>query len=396
MIERLLYGTEENLNSFEELAPRRRSMFDAASDAPLNKEPNMNKLARLLHPERQYFVVKDIIHETYDINTYRLEPKEPKNLPAFFRAGQYMSFKLKIGDSYITRAYSLSSAPLEIFDGFCTVSVKRNQDGFASQYIHDNWKIGTEVETSGPQGHCYYSPVRDSKNVVGIAGGSGITPFRSMARDIVSGNSDFNLTLLYGCRTEKDIAFKDEFKELAKKSNGKIKVVVILSEEEKDGYEHGFIDKDIIRKYAPDDFTVFICGPQAMFEFVDRELEAFGLERKQIRRELFGQVADVYAIPGYPSQAIDTVYKLTLHVDGEIKILPAASKDSLLVTIERSGLKSNSCCRSGECGSCRGRLISGDVFTIEETNGVRQADRKHNIVHSCITYPLSDVEFEMI
>ena len=163
MIERLLYGTEENLNSFEELAPRRRSMFDAASDAPLNKEPNMNKLARLLHPERQYFVVKDIIHETYDINTYRLEPKEPKNLPAFFRAGQYMSFKLKIGDSYITRAYSLSSAPLEIFDGFCTVSVKRNQDGFASQYIHDNWKIGTEVETSGPQGHCYYSPVRDSK-----------------------------------------------------------------------------------------------------------------------------------------------------------------------------------------------------------------------------------------
>ena len=217
-----------------------------------------------------------------------------------------------------------------------------------------------------------------------------------MARDIVSGNSDFNLTLLYGCRTEKDIAFKDEFKELAKKSNGKIKVVVILSEEEKDGYEHGFIDKDIIRKYAPDDFTVFICGPQAMFEFVDGELEAFGLERKQIRRELFGQVADVYAIPGYPSQAIDTVYKLTLHVDGEVKILPAASKDSLLVTIERSGLKSKSCCRCCECGSCRGRLISGDVFTIEETNGVRQADRKHNIVHSCITYPLSDVEFEMI
>ena len=56
------------------------------------------------------------------------------------------------------------------------LTIKRQEDGFASNFIFDNWQVGTVIEASAPLGEFVYEPLRDAPNIVGLAGGSGVTP----------------------------------------------------------------------------------------------------------------------------------------------------------------------------------------------------------------------------
>ncbi len=63
------------------------------------------------------------------------------------------------------------------------------------------------VRAQAPLGFFYHEPLRDARKIVGLAGGSGITPFRSIARQIAFGDLDAELLLLYGSSDEEDIVF---------------------------------------------------------------------------------------------------------------------------------------------------------------------------------------------
>ena len=76
---------------------------------------------------------------------------------------------------------------------------------------------------------------------------------------------------------------------------------------------------------------------------------------------------------------------------GKSRIIPALAGESLLVALERAGLKPPSKCRSGVCSFCRCELRSGKVFIPEDTDGRRGADKKHGFIHACASYPLSDL-----
>jgi len=69
--------------------------------------------------------------------------------------------------------------------------------------------------------------------------------------------------------------------------------------------------------------------------------------------------------------------------------------ETVLVALERAGIEAPSHCRSGECGWCRSRLVSGDVFTPESLEARRKADLKAGYIHPCCTYPLSDLMIEI-
>ena len=150
----------------------------------------------------------------------------------------------------VNRAYSISSSPKNAKEGFYELTIKSVGGGLVSNYVFDHWKVGDEAEISGPTGFFTYSPIRDAKTVIGIAGGSGITPFLSMARALADGDEAFNLVLLYGSRKADMILYKEAFDALEAKSD-KIKVVHVLSDEKAEGYEHGFVTAEIIKKYAP-------------------------------------------------------------------------------------------------------------------------------------------------
>lgn len=89
-------------------------------------------------------------------------------------------------------------------EGEIELTIKQVPGGLVSNWVHENWKVGTKVDTSGPLGTFTYEGLRDAKTVIGIAGGSGITPFLSLARAIADGDEDFQMipSFRYWKRTE--------------------------------------------------------------------------------------------------------------------------------------------------------------------------------------------------
>ena len=379
---------------FKNMSKVREDYIQAAPANEITANYPINKKAKLLHPDFQKLVIAEIIdHPEAASKTYIFKAKDGGPL-AYFRAGQYISLKMQIGQSFISRPYSICSAPKDALEGMLAITVQSKADGFAADYLLANAKIGDEFTASGPQGNFYYEDLRDAPNVIALAGGSGITPFLSMAKAIADGTEDFNLTIIFGNRTEDSILFKDELGELAA-SCDKIKILHVLSDEDSEYYEHGFITADLIKKLAPEEYSVFVCGPRAMYRFLESELPKLELPEKYIRREIMGVAKDISEIPGYPKDAAGKCFTLTIRQGPNEYTIPASSEESILVAIERAGIVAPSRCRAGECGWCRSKVISGDYFAPEANENRRYSDRTTDNIHPCVTFPVGDMVIEV-
>ena len=384
-----------DLLAFKNLIPTRKKNIINASSAVIEATPPMNVLAKRLHPKYQYLIIEDVINETESAKTFRLVPdmeSVTKEL-ALFRPGQYLSFSFKIDGATVKRPYSISSSPHEALKGYYDITVKRDEGGFVTHYIWDNWSTGTKVISGGPEGHFYYDNLRDYKNIIGIAGGCGITPFMSLAKSIIEGALDINLTVYYGCNRKGDIIFNEKLKELEKNSNGRIKIVCVLAEENIDGFEQGFITSELIIRHTDiKNSSFFICGPQGLYNFISKELANLNIERKLIRREVFGEIKDIEKYDEFPDEASGKSFNIKVHMGDNSKTIPAISTESLLVAMERAGLCPPASCRSGACGVCRSLLIDGNVFIPEDVDGRRKADIQFGYIHPCSTFPTGDIE----
>lgn len=351
---------------------------------------NANIVAAQLHPKEQALVITDIETVSSDFKRYTFKAKNKR--AAYFRAGQYLSFRIKIGSAVVTRAYSISSSPCDALNNKYQIAVKRVPDGFVSGYILDEWKIGDEVVAYAPEGTFVYEPLRDAKTVIGVAGGSGITPFVSLAKAIDEGTEDFSLTLLYGAKTKKDLAFKEELDEIVKRTK-KVKVVYVLSNSKATGFEHGFIDAELIGKYAPKkaDYSIFACGPDAMYSFLKNEIEKLGLRRKFVRFEMQGVSKNTVKNANIEEKS----FTLTVINRGEKSEYKCEATETILVALEKAGVCVPVRCRSGECGFCRSKILSGNVFIPEGIDRRRIADAKFGYIHPCCTYPASDITLKI-
>ncbi len=380
---------------FKNLAQTRRNAIDAVEEKPLPKSYETNEKAGFMHPKRQQVRIKAMRPNGSDAVTVTLESLDGKAL-APFRAGQYLNLSVDAAGSRTTRSYSLCGSPDRSWQGEYDITVKRvEDDGFVSKFIQDDWKPGMEISVSAPQGHLYYEPLRDEKKVLALAGGAGITPFVSMACAIRDGCEDFDLTILYGSRREQEIVYRQKLDEIAAACD-KVHVVYVLSDEEKPGFEHGFLSADLIAKYAAGEkVSLFMCGPQAMYNFLDGELAKLDYDRKHVRRELFGMIKDPWNQPDCPEALRGKHFTAKVTIYDKEYSIPVSSEEPLLTAFDRAGLLTPSRCRSGECGWCRSRLLSGSVFIPEKTDGRREADKEFGYIHPCAAFPLSDVEVEV-
>ena len=387
-----------NPMDFTKMTPARQEKIAQAPAKPMPSPQSYkpNQIASALHPKAQYLKVAKIVERGADVKSYYLEPDPQRGTEslAWFSAGQYLSVSLDVDGKKLTRPYSLASSPREALNGQYMLTVKRVGGGLASGYILDNWSVGTPVTVSEPLGVFTYEPLRDAKTVIGVAGGSGITPFRSLARAIMDGDEDAELILLYGSRTLDDAIFQEEFRAL-EAACPKFKLVNVLSDEERDGCEHGFITAQLIQKYAPaGDYSVFLCGPQAMYRFVDKEIQSLGLRKKFIRHELFGEYFGPEKEDDYPAQVASS-YQVAVRIAGTEQTITAPSGQSLLRSLEANGIAAPAHCRSGECGWCHSCLVSGQVYVPKEVDGRREADLIYGYIHPCCSFPLSDLVIEV-
>ena len=379
------------IEKFGQLIPNRRRIIESASPEFPQYEFNANILAKKLHPKVQHVFIS-AIEQLNGAKLYTLSADKEKGSEglAYFRAGQYISLELTIGDSVLTRPYSLCCSPYRALKGEYQILVKDMKNGFASEYINNNFEVGTKLDISAPEGTFNYEPLRDGKKVIGIAGGSGIAPFMSLAQAIADNSEDFELTLLYGSRTEEEILFKEELEELEKKTD-KIKVVHILSDEEKEGYRHGFISAELIGEFLEEGNSIFVCGSQGMYDYILSEAAKLNIPKKFLRFDAYGQYKLGKRDGKFVSEHEGKTYEVTVITnDGVNRTIPARYDEPLLVAFERAGIKAPSKCRSGECGWCRSRLVSGEVYAPEKTENRRQCDKETGYIHPCCSFPCSD------
>ena len=361
-----------------------------ASPKPIQSNP-INEVAKALHPGKMGVKLIEIRDASPTAKTFRFAPKQG-HFP-YFRPGQFLTLEFNIGTSWVTRPYSISSAPYETRgeNGYVEITVRRSKgDGFIADYLYEKAKIGDEFVAEVGLGQFYYDYIRDAKHVVAIAGGSGITPFASMAKAIKHGDLKVDLTILFGSVSQDDIILREELEACVCEN---VKVVHVLSGENPSWKgEKGFITAELIKKYSADDTTYFVCGPQVMYDFTAKNLAELKVPPRRIRFEVFGQARDITKFDGYPVELAEREFTLTV-VRGidEIQI-PAKANESVAVALERAGLKIHTSCRSGACGFCRIKLLEGQIYVCPVNDGRRAADKDFGYFHACSGYPLSDLK----
>ena len=377
----------------------RQARFESGKAELIEIEDNAMALAKALHPKRQYLKIEKVTKRGEDCKSFTLVPDTEKGTTslAYFGAGKYLTVFETIEGMPITRAYSISSSPKDSLEGKYVLTIKLVEGGLMSKYIFDTWTEGRSVEVSAPAGNFEYQELRDAKKVICLAGGSGITPFVSMANAIKDGDEDFEMTLLYGSRNYDNILFRDELDALQKECD-KVKVVHVLSDEKKakKGTEKGFITAELIKKYAPEneEYSIFICGPQQMYDFLDGELEKLGKEKKYIRHEMFGEFHNPASQSDYPANVPDEV-KITVTIQDKTYTVTGKTGDSVMQTLEKNKISVPARCRSGECGFCHSHLLSGKVYVPEALEYRRLADYKFGCIHPCCSFPLTDLEINV-
>ncbi|MBW1818288.1 MAG: 2Fe-2S iron-sulfur cluster binding domain-containing protein [Deltaproteobacteria bacterium] len=340
-----------------------------------------------LHPARVRLRVSDVIEEPPTAKTFRMV-SETGYLPPF-QAGQYIALFFDFDGLRTSRPYSISSPPNQV--GYYDITVRRVADGLVSNYLLDDVGPGHTFESSGPSGNFYYNPLFHGRTMVCIAGGSGITPFMSMVREITERGLDRTVVLFFGNKDLEDAICHDEITRLGQRFEN-IRYIPVI-ENPPPGYDGatGFITGALITETlgSISDKTFYLCGPQGMVDFCLPELENLGISRHKIRREVYGAPRDISTDPAWP-EGIKTDEAVRVRVAGKTEF-EARAGEPLLVALERSGVLVPSLCRSGECSMCRVKVTSGKVFQPAGTP-VRKSDRQFGYVHSCVSYPLEDLE----
>ncbi|MFO7598979.1 MAG: FAD-binding oxidoreductase [Candidatus Desulfacyla sp.] len=348
---------------------------------------SVNQQINLLHPNRMALRVSDIIDETASAKTLRFVSQDGY-LPPFL-AGQYIALFLEVGGVRTSRPYSISSPPNQT--GYYDITVRRVQAGRVSNYLLDEVRRGDALESSGPSGHFYFNPVFHDRTMVCLAGGSGITPFMSMIREVVECGLDRTLYLFYGNKTLDEAIFHDELRGLSERFENIVYVPVI--EEPPAGYEgaRGLMTGELIGETIgePAGKTFYLCGPQGMYDFCVPGLEGLGIPGRKIRKEVYGPPARIWEDPAWPEE-IRAEDPFRISVAGAEPIRARAG-EPLLTALENAGLRVPSLCRSGECSMCRIKVLSGKVFQPAGVP-VRKSDRQFGYVHACVSYPLEDLE----
>ncbi len=372
----------------------RRAAIRNASAVP-DPRDHIREVADLLHPDPMKLKVTEIRQTSPYSRTFRFE-SEDGHIPVF-QCGQYASFRFAIGGSILSRPYTISSAPFEARGKhpFFEITVRRNRSYFVPDWLFENVQVGDELEGALPFGTFYWEPLRDSRDIVALAGGVGITPFYSMAKEIAFGKmKGCRLTILYGSVKEDDIVLRNEL-EAIEETCPDVKVVHVLSDEPAWQGEKGFISREIIEKYSVPECTYMFCGPYPMYTFVSKAMEEMGITGRRFRHDAVNNPADVSLLPGFPKGKESETHTITVVRGIHEDVIDASGAESVAVALERAAIMIDTHCRNGECGFCRSQLISGEVFVSPVGDGRRLMDKEMGWFHPCSSWPLTDLKIRI-
>lgn len=201
-----------------------------------------------------------------------------------FVSGQCI--KLTIPEVDFSRPYSISSPGGETDK--ITLTIKIYNDGKFTKEI-DNLKIGDIVEIEGPYGSFIFDG-SSNKNIVLIAGGSGISTLHSILRFILDNNYKNKIKLLYSTKTIGEITYKKEIEELKERYDNFDALITVTNEDEKwEGHMGRLTSAELDVHIEDKDSLVYICGPLGFVNFIVEKLKEIGINEENIKTERYGK-----------------------------------------------------------------------------------------------------------
>lgn len=356
--------------------------------------------------------VAAIFRETPNVKTFRLMNPDGGAIPFTFLPGQFLTFSAKLDGKPVRRSYTIASSPTQC--DYVEITVKREDQGAESRYLHDHVAIGDRLEVSGPSGVFTFTGA-EADSVVLISGGVGITPMMCVIRYLTDRAFPGDIFFLYGARTPQDIIFREELEHLRRRHRN-LHIAETIERAEGTSWTGavGNISKEFIAHAVPEIAwrRVHVCGPPAMMKAVKTDLLELGVAGEKIKTEAFGpargaalapaatvpapQLAPV-AVPGSapvpppiaavaaaPTAAVSAVPSAQVEVQfiKSGKTGPLAPDQSVLEAAEAIGVAIDFSCRVGTCGTCVVPLLQGSV-TMEVQDGLSSEDKARGMILAC-------------
>lgn len=229
-------------------------------------------------------IVIRIEEETYNTKRFWIQLPELESFP--FTPGQFVTLDLPIHEkpNKRWRSYSIASWPNGAVIELLIVFL---EGGAGTTYLFQEVQVGTELKLRGPQGN-FVLPPRIDKDLFLICTGTGIAPFRSMLHFILQHNINHQrIYLIFGTRSQKDLLYYTECKELEKKIT-LFQFIPTLSREQWEGccgYVHA-VYENLCKEKPPAYF--YLCGWKAMIDEAKKRILELGYDKKDIHLELYG------------------------------------------------------------------------------------------------------------
>lgn len=317
-----------------------------------------------------------------------------------FTQGQYLTLRSNIEGEDLRRSYSICAG---VDDGELRVGVRKVHGGVFSNWINAHLRPGDIVNVMAPQGR-FFVPLdpASKRHHVGIAGGSGITPILSIMKTVLAREPMSRFTLIYGNRALQSTMFKEEIGDLKNRYLSRLVLQYVFSDEQTDApLNHGMMNREKIAEFLASVVPAaaidhaFICGPFQMNDEAEAALLVAGVPEERIHIERFGVALPAgamaggavlhQALPGDAEQA-----RIVIVRDGmQREISFRKGQPSILDAASAAGLEVPYSCTSGVCGTCRAKLIEGEV-RMERNFALDKKEVANGYVLTCQAHPLTD------
>lgn len=318
--------------------------------------------------------------ETNAVQTFRLMTEDGGLLPFRWQPGQYLTLALHTPTGLKRRSYTIASSPNQ--NRYLELTIKREGMGSGSAFLHDDVQEGDVLSVVGPQGDFTFTGV-EADNLVMIAGGVGVTPMMSKLRNLAESSWRHSITLIYCVQTMEDVIFRDELRSLQKR-HANFYLHILPTVADPAGTEvFGFLTPDKIIRFAPEitSARVHLCGPAPMMNAVIPMLRGLGLPDDSVFTETFT------SLPSDQGPGADEPVEITFQRSGRTVL--AKRGEGIIRVAESNGIAVDYSCRTGECGSCRCKLVAGEVEMPEGT-ALTAKERKAGLILACVVRPVSE------
>jgi ferredoxin-NADP reductase len=327
-----------------------------------------------------------------------------------------LTFSAQIDGRLVRRSYTIASPPTRT--SYVEVTVKREEEGAYSRFLHDSVVPGRVLQVRGPSGVFTFDG-GNAESIVLIAGGVGITPMMCVIRYLTDMSWPGEIFLILAARNTDELIFREELEYLQRR-HPKLHVVASVGARSEGsawmGLE-GQITKDALAHAVPslESRRVHLCGPPPMMEAIRRILSELGVPANQVKTEAFGPATGAVPpprpLPPPPppltvTELVERVEAATLPLmepppvagpatatisfDRSHKSAPLPPDKTVLEVAESIGVPIDYSCRVGTCGLCKTKLLAGQV-TMEVQDALTDDDKASGIILACQAHSLGDI-----